>query len=505
VASGLRLSLTNVLYVPNSKIRLLSVSSLNRSGNYVTHFDSSSCWVTNRSGATIIRGALSSKRQLYTVTLTSASVTHVPRSPTALYASRTPDVETWHRRLGHCNVRSIIEMARKEAVEGMTIDLSSTPAKCTHCVLGKQTRSPVPKIREGPKATERLGRVFVDLCGPMPTVSRSGRLYSMHVIDDFSSYVWSLPLRSKADAASVFQLWHKHVTTQTGLPLKVLVTDNGELVSKSMKEWCLSLGIDHVVTAPHTSAQNGRAERVHRTILGKARAMRLACHAPSSLWDEFCATAAYLTNFTATPTLNHKTSYELWFGRRPSLSHLREIGCTAFALIQTHNPKIYQRSNPCILVGYAPNSKAYRLWDSSSGKLFNSFHVTFIEHLDALPSSLLPGTTVQIVPGSPPSWDSPSLDMLPSAPISAPVLPAFPPSASSHPPSASIPSSSLLPYVPNPNHAIETIPSIHNTNPDIENVPPNTVNQNTQSTISPTVPVIETIIPNNTSQLLCEI
>jgi hypothetical protein len=51
MASGLRLSLTNILFVPNSKIRLLSVSSLNRSGNYVTHLDSMSCWVTNRSGA----------------------------------------------------------------------------------------------------------------------------------------------------------------------------------------------------------------------------------------------------------------------------------------------------------------------------------------------------------------------------------------------------------------------------------------------------------------------
>jgi hypothetical protein len=54
------------------------------------------------------------------------------------------------------------------------------------------------------------------------------------------------------------------------------------------------------------------------------------------------------------------------------------------------------------------------------------------------------------------------------------------------PPSASIPSSSLLPY-------------IHNTTSDIENVPPNTINQNSQSTISPTIPVIETVIPDNTS------
>jgi len=174
-----------------------------------------------------------------------------------MYASRTPDVETWHRRLGHCSVWSIVDMARKDAVEGMTIDLSSAPPKCTHCMLGKQTRSPVPKIREGPKATKRLERVFVDLCGLMPCVSWTGRLYAMHVIDDFSGYVWSLPLRSKGDASSVFQLWHKHVTTQTDLPLKCLVTDNGELVSKSMHEWCQSLGINHTITAPYTSAQNG--------------------------------------------------------------------------------------------------------------------------------------------------------------------------------------------------------------------------------------------------------
>jgi len=139
----------------------------------------------------------------------------------------------------------------------------------------------------------------------------------------------------------MLQLWHKHVTIQTGLPLKVLITNNRKLVSKSIKEWCLSLGINHIVTAPHTSAQNGHAEHIHCTILEKAHVMCLICNAPTSLWDKFCVTTMYLTNFTTTPTLNHKTVYELWFSHRPSLSHLHEIGCRAFMLIQTHNPKIY--------------------------------------------------------------------------------------------------------------------------------------------------------------------
>ncbi len=109
--------------------------------------------------------------------------------------------------------------------------------------------------------------------------------------------------------------------------------------------------------------------------------MRLACNAPAHLWDEFCATAAYLTNLTMSSSANGTTPHEKWFGTVPSLSHLHEIGCRAFSLIQTHNPKLFRRSTPCTLIGYAPHSKAYCLWDNTTGAIFNSFHVTFVEHL----------------------------------------------------------------------------------------------------------------------------
>jgi hypothetical protein len=183
--------------------------------------------------------------------------------------------------------------------------------------------------------------------------------------------------------------------------------------------------------------------------------MRLACNAPPSLWDKFCTTAAYLTNLTATPTLKGKTPYELWYGRRPSLSHLREIGCRAFTLIQTNNPKIYRRSTPCVLIGYAPSSKAYRLWDITTGKIFNSFHVTFIEHLNSLPSSLLPGTTIELAPSASPSWDAASLipPMSPSpsppdhsvSPSPPPLHPPKPPFSTSAP--SDVPLSSTIPLI----------------------------------------------------------
>src|SRR6266705_630786 len=98
-----------------------------------------------------------------------------------------------------------------------------------------------------------------------------------------------------------------------------------------------------------------------------------------------------------------------------ALPHLREIGCRAFALIQTSNPKVFARSRPCILIGYSPHSKAYRLWDPSTGRVFNSFHVTFLEHLDEEPAKLLPGTTISLAPDSPPSWDTASKPCAPEA------------------------------------------------------------------------------------------
>jgi transposase InsO family protein len=465
VTGGHTLKLTDALYIPESSVRLVSILALNKSGNYTTHFDSNGCWVTNKANATLVRGALSEAKRLYVL---ATNTPLIQRQPESALLSRVPDIETWHRRLGHCNTRAIVEMATGGVSQGMPIDLSTLPPTCEHCAIGKQTRAPVPKVRQGPKANERLGRVYVDLCGPMAVVSRTSNLYLMNIIDDFSGYVWCIPLRSKSDALPNFQVWHKAVTVQTGNTLRILVTDNGELVSNAMRSWCDSLGIDHQLTAPYTSAQNGRVERLHRTILGKARTMRIACNAPGNLWDEFCSTAAYLTNLTAATANQGRTPYELWFGRLPSLSHLREIGCSAYALHTPSPSKIYARSLSCILIGYAPHSKAYRLWDPVSSRVFNSFHVSFAEHLESSTIPFRPGTLLgTTTAATPPSWD-----------VSGPA----PPTSERHPFSSyNDPSSSLNPHADplTASAPFSTIPF-----PTIPAQSNNTTNQTQQNTVN---------------------
>lgn len=114
--------------------------------------------------------------------------------------------------------------------------------------------------------------------------------------------------------------------------------------------------------------------------MGKARAMRSACNIPVNRWDEFVLTACYLSNQTPVTSQGGHTPFERWYGHKPDLSHLCEVGCRAFVLIQNrHNPKVFSRLVECVLIGYSLDSKAYRCYHRQSHKVFVSYHVSFIE------------------------------------------------------------------------------------------------------------------------------
>jgi len=107
-------------------------------------------------------GTLNIKTGLYDLDIPSASEI----SAEAYAVTAPPTLETWHRRLGHTNYQCIQNMARMNMVKGLPLSLSTTtPSKCVSCVLGKQTRTPVPKKREeGRRATRRRESIHARHC-----------------------------------------------------------------------------------------------------------------------------------------------------------------------------------------------------------------------------------------------------------------------------------------------------------------------------------------------------
>lgn len=80
--------------------------------------------------------------------------------------------------------------------------------------------------------------------------------------------------------------------------------------------------------------------------------------------------------------LKNQTPYEIWFGIKPTVTHLRSFGCKAHMLDKTPNKdKLDPKSIACIFVGYSSSSKAYRLWNPTSRKILSSRDVKFLEDI----------------------------------------------------------------------------------------------------------------------------
>jgi GAG-pre-integrase domain len=142
-AKNTHLWLRNSLFIPNATVRLISVSSLTSDSNAIVHFDQSKCWITNRlTGDAIAEGSLLPDKRLYALTITTYP------TDAAYSVVHVPSLDTWHRRLGHANFQTISDMARNGTIKGMPLSITNAPAKCDSCILGKQTKTPVPKKRE---------------------------------------------------------------------------------------------------------------------------------------------------------------------------------------------------------------------------------------------------------------------------------------------------------------------------------------------------------------------
>jgi len=435
IAHGAWILLQDVLSIPAAAVRLISVGAIARDSKVISHFDEKTCWLTSKSsGAVIARGNLLPKTRLYSLSL------HSPETDHAYTVHRAPDLETWHRRLGHANYQCVAGLARKGTVTGMSPSLATSKVpKCDSCVLGKQTKTIVSKTRggnedDGNRATRVLGVIWVDLSGPHAVTSRTGNRYIMDLVDDYSSRGWSFPIPKKSDAFPRLQAWEKMVKEETGLEVRTYQMDRGELKSNKMREWLESKGTKQEFTAPYTSAHCGRVERRHRTLMGKANAMRIYAACPTNLWDEFYLTASYLDERTPTASLKDGvTPYEAYYNRRPDYSRLREIGCRAFVLILSrHNPKIYDRSIECVLIGYDFNSKTYRCYDKATKKVYSSYHVRFIEsHNESnptVPQHISPSILDVSQSDSPSSahFDEEEEEFLPTNPTDPIIPPADP-------------------------------------------------------------------------------
>ncbi|CAD7078080.1 unnamed protein product [Hermetia illucens] len=112
---------------------------------------------------------------------------------------------------------------------------------------------------------------------------------------------------------------------------------------------------------PYVHQLNGVAESFNRRIMNLARCLLQEAQIHKKYWPEIVCAATYLKNRTLTNTVEKKTPYEIFFGRKPDVSNLKLYGSKVFVRIpeQKRKSKWDKKAEMGILVGYSENG--YRI------------------------------------------------------------------------------------------------------------------------------------------------
>ena len=200
------------------------------------------------------------------------------------------------------------------------------------------------------------------------------------------------------------------------------------------------------LTCVGTSHQNGVAERSIGIIFAIARTIMIDAALPPTFWGEAVITAAYVRNRLPTSANpENRSPFEIRFGRRPDLRHLRPFGITAFVRIQSHITKVQPRATKGIMIGYGESvsgQKGWRIYLPSPPRVITTTAVTFTADLQRSistrhpsllsnqPPMFTPTTAAALPPPptdnglplslQPPRTTVPASQAAPSSPIAAP-------------------------------------------------------------------------------------
>jgi transposase InsO family protein len=312
--------LTRVYYIPALRNSIISLGQLDESGSRVEIKDEvMRIWDRHhRILAKVTRGT----NRLYVLNVQVAQ-------PLCLTARWDDEAWQWHERFRHPHFEALKQLSAKGMVRGLP-SLDHVEQFCDVCVLTKQRRLPFSQ-QSSFQAKERLELMHGDLCGPVTPATTGGRRYFLLLIDDLSRYMWVVVLGSKGEAVDAIKRAQATAEAKCGRKLRVLRTNNnGEFTAAEFTSYCADEGVQHHYSTPYNPQQNGVVERRNQTVVGMAQALLKQRGMPAVFWGEAVVTAVYILNRSPTKALNSRTPYEAWYGRKPTVSHLRVFSCLAF-------------------------------------------------------------------------------------------------------------------------------------------------------------------------------
>ena len=418
--------LSNVLYVPTLHNNLFSIFYFTMSNKIKmeVEYNQMVFMRNNRTVLTATRGARN-------VALLDG-ITNTPVKALFSANSSGATLERWHKRFNHSHYGAIKLLNKSDAIKDFKlVSGPPPPGVCVQCVEGKQHRASHTLPAE--RATRPLERVFSDVHGALPVMTRHGYHYWVSFIDDKSRLAAVYFLKNKSETFDAFKRYKAWAEKKLEKNIKILRDDKGgEYMSTAFNNFCDEQGIEREHTIRDTPQQNGVAERFNRTLAEGITTMLIQAKLPPSMWADAASTFVHTHNRLPSPNTNNRTPYELFCGKVPSISQLRTFGCLAHVHKQKdQREQLAPHTRKCIFIGYTASYKGWLFWDPDSRTEVISDSAVFDE--DTFPGSIrnpiaaqtTPVTIDTFLPSFAPTT-TPGLAPLPVREPEAPVRPEFP-------------------------------------------------------------------------------
>ena len=108
---------------------------------------------------------------------------------------------------------------------------------------------------------------------------------------------------------------------------------------------------------------------MNRTLLEMAHCMLRFKSLQNKFWGLVLSCVAYIVNSVPTKTLTNITPKEAWSYKKPHIGYFKVFVCIAWAHIPNEKrKKLEPKSHKCLFMGYSEESKAYRLYDSTTNR-----------------------------------------------------------------------------------------------------------------------------------------
>ena len=268
-------------------------------------------------------------------------------------------VKLLHRRLMHCNYKSLKLLIDNDVVDGLrpykSMSFPENSWDCVGCRAGKMVRLPASGSNRRRATRPGEGWHWDIIVFRVPSVLN--HRYFLLFTDDYSGYLHGYPLKRKSDAFATFRKFYTDVirgATADGIRMKWIQSDRGgEFVSLALRQLLQDVCFVSQRLVP-AGAHDHKVERAIRTVVGDARA---ALHDQLLRLDYWPYALQYAINArNCIPRANLEqgrvSPFELIYKRRPSLHRFRVFGspCTIYA---ENDNKLEERGTPGVYLGFA--------------------------------------------------------------------------------------------------------------------------------------------------------